>query len=121
MTPNQQTIARFMDGFNNSDHAAILACLTDDIVWVMPGTFQLAGKVAFDKEIENDAFIGSPHITVTRMIEENDAVVAEGTVTSARSEGRTLNAVFCDVFLMRDARIHRLTSYLMEVLPGTQL
>ena len=121
MTPNQQTIARFMDGFNKADHAAILDCLTDDIVWVMPGAFQLTGKVAFDREIENDAFVGSPHITITRVIEENDVVVAEGTVTSARKDGRTLSAVFCDVFLLRHARIYRLTSYLMEVPPGTQL
>ena len=121
MTPNQQTIARYMDGFNQSDHAAILACLTDDIVWVMPGAFHLTGKAAFDKEIENDAFVGSPNIKLTRIIEEQDVVVAEGTVTSAKRDGGMLNAVFCDVFLMRDAKIHRLTSYVMEVPPNTQL
>jgi ketosteroid isomerase-like protein len=42
-------------------------------------------------------------------------VVAEGTVRSARRDGGTLNAVFCDVFVMRDEKIRRLTSYLMEI------
>jgi ketosteroid isomerase-like protein len=82
---------------------------------VIPGVFHRAGKEAFDKEIENDAFVGSPTISVTRMTEEHDVVVAEGTVRAARRDGGLLNAVFCDVFVMRDAKIQHLTSYLMEV------
>jgi uncharacterized protein len=115
MTDNKTTIERYIDGFNKSDHEQILSCLTDDVVWEIPGMFQLAGKAAFDQEIENDAFIGSPTITITRMVEENDVVVAEGTVRSEKREGGFLNAVFCDVFMMQNARIKRLTSYLAEV------
>ncbi|MGH8435156.1 MAG: hypothetical protein ACRERX_11890, partial [Pseudomonas sp.] len=48
-----------------SDHAQILSCLTDDVEWEMPGAFHLVGKDAFDNEIENDAFVGSPTITIT--------------------------------------------------------
>jgi len=103
-----------MDAFTRSDHADILSCLTDDVEWVIPGVFHVTGKVAFDKEIENDAFVGRPTIHVTRMTEEHDVVVAEGGVRAARREGAPLNAVFCDVFEMRDAKIRRLTSYLME-------
>ncbi|HEY0506145.1 MAG TPA: nuclear transport factor 2 family protein [Lysobacter sp.] len=69
-----------MDAFTRSDHPAVLACLTEDVEWVMPGAFHLTGKSAFDKEIENDAFTGSPAITVTRMTEAGGVVVAEGTV-----------------------------------------
>lgn len=50
MTPNQQTVQRYMDAFAQSDHAGVLACLTDDVEWVMPGAFHLTGKVAFDGE-----------------------------------------------------------------------
>jgi ketosteroid isomerase-like protein len=104
-----------MDAFARSDHATVLSCLTDDVEWVIPGAFHLTGKVAFDKEIENDAFVGSPTITVTRMTEEHDVVVAEGSVRTERRAGGFLNLVICDVFEMRDAKIRRLTSYLMEV------
>jgi|SRR5688572_16731070 len=117
MSENKNTVERFMDGFNKSDHALILSCLTDDVVWDMPGAFHLVGKEAFDKEIENDAFVGRPTITVTRVIEENDVVVAEGTVRAQRQEGAKLQAVFCDVFAMRSGKIKQLTSYLMEVTP----
>ncbi len=48
-------------------------------------------------------------------IEENDVVVAEGTVLARRTDGTTVSLVFCDVFDMRAGRIRRLVSYLMEV------
>jgi ketosteroid isomerase-like protein len=115
MTENKTAVARYMDGFNHSNHEQILSCLTDDIVWDMPGAFHLVGKDAFDKEIENDAFVGSPTITIIRMVEEDDVVVAEGTVRVKRKDGGLLNAVFCDVFVMKNARIKRLPAYLAEV------
>jgi ketosteroid isomerase-like protein len=112
---NKRTVQRYMEAFGRSDHEAILACLTDDIVWDIPGAFHLVGKKAFDREIENPAFKGRPEITVTRMVEENDIVVAEGSVRASRSDGGELNAAFCDVFEMRDGRIQRLVSYLMQL------
>jgi ketosteroid isomerase-like protein len=113
MTPNKQTILRYIDGFNKSDHEQILSCLTNDVEWIIPGAFHVAGKEAFDKEIENDAFAGDPVVGVTRMTEENDVVIAEGTVRVAWRAGGFLNAVFCDVFEMENARIRRLVSYLV--------
>ena len=115
MSRNKETVQKYMDAFSRSDHPEILSCLTDDVEWVLPGGFHLTGKDAFDKEIENDAFVGRPAITVTRMIEEDDVVVAEGRVRSAKRDGGLLNLVFCDVFVMRDAKVRHLTSYLMEV------
>jgi hypothetical protein len=81
----------------------------------MPGFFHLVGKEAFDGQIENPATPGRPIIAVTRMIEEGDVVVAEGTVQVRKAAGGVLDAVFCDVFVMRDGLIARLTSYFMEV------
>lgn len=120
MSINKATVQRYMAAFGRSDHDGVLACLTDDVSWIIPGAFHLTGKAAFDKEIENDAFVGYPTITVLRMIEENDVVVAEGTVTSARRDGGMLNAVFCDVFEMRDGKISQLTSYLMDLGDATK-
>ena len=115
MTENKRTVEKYMEGFRRSDHELILSCLTDDIEWEMPGAFHLIGKEAFDKEIENDAFVGSPTITVTRMTEEDDVVVAEGSVRSQRRAGGFLSAVFCDVFVMRRGKIKRLVTYFVEI------
>jgi len=115
MSRNKQTVQKYMDAFARTDHAEILSCLTDDVEWVIPGMFHLTGKKEFDKAIENDAFVGSPTISVARLIEEDGVVVAEGSVRAARRDGGLLNAVFCDVFVMQNDKIKHLTSYLMEV------
>jgi ketosteroid isomerase-like protein len=111
MSLNKDTVRKYIEGFNRSDHAQILSCLTDDIEWLMPGAFHLTGKDAFDKEIENDAFTGSPTVKITRMTEENEVVIAEGTVRVAWKAGGFLDAVFCDAFEMHNARIRRLITY----------
>lgn len=114
MTENKKTVDRYMDEFRRTNHAEILSCLTDDVEWLIPGGFHARGKEAFDKEIENDAFTGHPEITVTRLTEENDVVVAEGSVRAQRKDGAVMNLVFCDVFEMQGGKIRRLISYLME-------
>ena len=115
MTPNRQVVDRYMEGFRRSDHADILGCLTDDVVWDIPGAFLVSGKPAFDHEIENDAFVGPPDIAVTRVMEEDDVVIAEGSVRARKRDGGILHLRFCDVFDMRDGKIARLTSYLSEI------
>src|SRR5262245_38910306 len=90
---NKQTVQRYMDEFAKLNHAGVLECLTEDVVWDIPGAFNVTGKAAFDNEIENDAFVGKPTIKVTRMTEENGVVVAEGSVQCARKAGGMLNAV----------------------------
>jgi uncharacterized protein len=115
LTENKRTIEKYMAGFRATDHAAILSCLTDDVEWDIPGMFHSKGKPAFDREIENEAFLGKPEITVTRLVEEADVVVAEGAVRTRRREGDVLDLRFCDVFVMHAGKIRHLTSYLMEL------
>ena len=114
MSKNKTTVMKYMDGFNASDHAKILSCLTEDVIWELPGAYLHKGKAAFDKEIENDAFTGKPVIKVSRLTEENNVVIAEGTVIATKKDGTKLNLVFCDVFEMENSLIKKLTSYLME-------
>lgn len=115
MSEHKKVVERYMEGFRRSDHEMILSCLTEDVVWDLPGAFHLVGKAAFDREIENPAFKGKPTIHVSRLVEEGDVVVAEGTVRAQRSDGDILNAEFCDVFEMQDGKIRRLISYLIPV------
>jgi ketosteroid isomerase-like protein len=113
MTQNKKVVDRYMDGFRRSDHAQILSCLTDDVEWEIPGAFHIRGKEAFDKHIEDEGFVGSPAIIVTRLTEEGDVVVAEGSVRTQQKDGTSLHLAFCDVFEMQGGKIQRLISYLM--------
>ena len=109
---NKKTVEQYMDGFRQTDHQKILDCLTEDVIWDMPGFFYHEGKAAFDKEIENPNADGHPDITIIRLVEEENIVVAEGTVQAKMKDG-SLDAVFCDVFHFRDEKICKLTSYVM--------
>jgi len=115
VSENKRTVEKYMDGFSKSDHEQVLSCLADDVEWEIPGAFHLTGKAAFDKEIENPAFTGRPSISTSRMTEQNDVVVAEGSVRTQKVDGGFLNLRFCDVFVMRNGKIRQLISYLMEV------
>ena len=114
MTQNKKTVEAYMDGFRKTDRAQILSCLTDDVEWVLPGAFHVRGKDEFAKHIVDEGFIGRPAITVLRLLEADDVVVAEGTVRAPKQDGTSLELVFCDVFDMRSGKIRRLISYLMQ-------
>lgn len=114
MTENKRTVQKYMEGFRKTDREEILSCLTEDVEWEIPGMFKIQGREAFNNHIVDPGFAGNPVIDVTRMTEENDVVIAEGTVLAPREDGTFLPLAFCDVFELRNARIRRLVSYLME-------
>lgn len=113
MSEQKKIVEKYMDGFRATDHEKILSCLTDDVVWEMPGFYLHNGITAFDKEIENPNADGHPDIKVIRLVEEGNIVVAEGTVKAKMKDGSKLDAVFCDVFHFTNGKISKLTSYLM--------
>lgn len=115
MSKNKETVKTYMNAFEKGDRLKVLSCLTDDVVWILPGVYHLKGKKEFEGEIRNDGFQGDPQITVSRMTEENDIVIAEGFVLAQKKSGEFMNLDFCDVFEMKNGKIHKLTSYLMEV------
>lgn len=60
MTENKATVEKYMDGFRKSDHALILSCLTDDVVWEMPGAFHLTGKEPLTRRLRMTPSSGAP-------------------------------------------------------------
>jgi ketosteroid isomerase-like protein len=113
MTPNKATVEAYMEGFRRTDPPRILACLSEDVEWEIPGFFHIRGTGEFAKHILEEGFAPNPEISVTRMIEADDVVVAEGAVRARRTDGTVVNLVFCDVFEMRSGKIRKLISYLM--------
>jgi ketosteroid isomerase-like protein len=111
MSVRKQVVETYIEGFRRSDHEMIVSTLTDDVVWELFGYTTLIGKDAFDKEIENPAFVGSPELTIDRLIEEADTVVAIGTGKAARRDGDPLDFVFSDVFTFAGDKINRLETY----------
>ena len=111
MSDRKAVVADYIDGFRRTDHAAILACLTDDVVWMIHGYRTLQGKDAFDGEIENDAAVGGPTLNLDRLVEEGDTVVAVGNGEMTLKETGRVAFVFAEVFTFTGDRISRLETF----------
>ena len=115
MSDQKALVERYFDGFRRSDHSAILACLTADVAWDLPGYKHLSGKAAFDQEIEGEAFEGPPQLTVDRLVEEGSTVVAIGTGAGRLRAGGSHRFAFCTVFTFSGALIGRVESYVVAL------
>jgi len=106
MSPNIDTVNRYLDGFRKNDHAQILSCLTDDIEWTVFGAFHLKGKDAYDKAIDGaPEFIDPPELEVVRIVEQGSTVMAELTGVARRAGGGEMRMSMAEVFVMRDGKI----------------
>ena len=115
MSHQKETVERYFEGFRRSDHAMILALLTEDVAWDLPGFRHLRGKEAFDGEIENPDFTGSPTLSVDRLVEEGDTVVAIGRGEGHHKVGGPFRFAYCTVFTFNDDLIGRVESYVVPV------
>jgi ketosteroid isomerase-like protein len=115
MAVHKLTVERYFDGFRRSNHTQILGCLTDDVVWDIPGFTHVAGRDAFDGEIENEAFVGPPTLQVDRLIEEGDTVVAIGNGAGTQIDGAIFEFAFCTVLTFEKELIDRVESYIVPL------
>jgi len=115
MSAQKQLVERYFEGFRRGDHTMILACLNDDVIWDLPGFRHLAGKAAFDGEIENPDFTGRPTLTIDRLVEEAGTVVAIGSGEATQSGGAVFRFAYCDVFTFDGELIGRVESYLVPL------
>ena len=115
MSRHKDVVDAYFDGFRRGDHELILSCLTDDVVWDLPGHAHLTGKAAFDQEIENAEFVGRPTLTVDRLVEDDATVVAIGAGAAQRTSGDLHQFAFCDVFTFAGEQICRVESYLVPL------
>ena len=82
---NKKVVETYMDGISRLDLSAISSCLTEDVEWLEWATgfpssgVPLRGRTAFIHNVDRPADV-TLRTEITRMTEENDVVVAEGTV-----------------------------------------
>ena len=115
MSARKELVQEYHEAFRQSDHARVLACLTEDVVWDLPGFRHLQGKPEFDSEIENPDFEGSPTLFVDRLVEEGDSVVAIGRGEGRHKVGGPFRFAYCTVFTFNNDLIGRVESYVVPV------
>lgn len=111
----KQAVEAYFEGFRCGDHEAILALLAEDVVWEIHGHRSLRGKREFDGEIENEAFEGNPKLSVERLIEEGDVVVAPHRGEGELRGGGTFRFAGVTVLGFDGELISRVESYVVPL------
>lgn len=117
MTPHKDLVNRYIDGFRRGDREQILSCLTDDVLWEIHGLETVRGKAGFAGAIRHESTTGRPTLTVDRLVEEGDTIVAIGDGKAELAAGGRLEFVFCTVFTFRAGAIGRVESYQVNLVP----
>ena len=121
MTSHKDVIGQYLEGFRRGDHAQVLDCLTDNVVWVLHGHQAVRGKAAFEAEIKNDMFEGTPTIEIYRMLQEGDAVAVFGGGSVTRKGGEIADFTFSELFLFSGDLISHLETYHVWSAPAPAL
>ena len=101
MTQQKAVVERYTDGFRTGDLEKILSCLTDDVVWELPGAKTLVGKSAFAAEADS-AGGPNPQLTLDRLVEEGDTVAVLG-----HGSGEFGNSDPVDFIVRGGVHVHR--------------
>jgi uncharacterized protein len=118
MSSRKAVVETYFEGFRRRDHAQILACLTDDVVWNIHGYTHIAGKEAFDREIERPGATEGPVLVVDRLVEEAGTVIALGIGEGSQPSGERFRFAFCTVCTFVGDKIGRVESYVVPLKEG---
>jgi ketosteroid isomerase-like protein len=121
MSAHQDVIERYIEGFRRGDHAQVLSCLADDIVWVLHGHQAVRGKAAFAAEIATDLFDGKPALEIFRRVEQGDVVAVFGGGSVTRKGGEIADFAFSELFVFEGERISRIETYHVWTAPTPAL
>ncbi len=110
LSPNKKVIETYLAATDKSKLGSLLA---DDVEWVewgdgVPASGAITrGKDAHIKNYGDDKLRNELH----RLTEENNVVVAEGTVHVTKKDGSSLSVRYVDVFEVEHGRIKRKQSF----------
>ncbi|MBN9105768.1 MAG: nuclear transport factor 2 family protein [Propionibacteriaceae bacterium] len=112
---NQQTVERYLDGFRTGNREQILSCLTDDITWTVFGAYRVTGKDGYAEHITEPGFSRPPQLTVVRMVEDGDTVMAELTGDVVSDAGDPARLAMAEVFVIRDGLISERRAFVIPL------
>lgn len=110
---NKQIIRTLNKAFEAGDHDAIVALLTDDVVWEVPPHFTARGKAEFRSFITNPTADGPPAIELRNLVSEGDDVTVEGYVENKFVGGGVFRARFHNAYRLKGGKIAKMTSYVV--------
>lgn len=123
---NKEIVRSFYEAGNHGDFDACLAIVADDITWTNIGTTTLSGTYRGKAEVM-EKLLGplfgqlkdGISSTITRLIAEDDYVVAQTSGRAETTDGRAYNNIYCQVIRLRDGKFVEVTEYFDTHLTGS--
>lgn len=121
MSSNKDIVEAYMTSMSKGDRAGVLSCLAEDVEWI---EWYNGVPISGDRHQGKDAFnenLGEPETgpklreEVTRLTEERDVVVAEGTAHVSMKDGSSLTFKYCDIFELENGKVKRLSSFTAKI------
>ncbi len=120
MSPNKEVIETYLASWT-TDRPTALSCLTEDVERVewadgFPDSgVPQRGKAAINQNLGDPETTKKIRTEISRMTEENNVVVAEGTVRVPKKEGGFIALKFCNVFELENGKVKRWATFTAEV------
>ena len=125
MSENKKVIENYRDSFSRGNRDGVLSYLSDDVEWIewadgfADSGVPRRGKTAFIENISDPPGGWPLQYETTRMTEENNVVVVEGTVRVPMKDGSFFKVQSCNIFEVENGKVKRLTSWTAEARDST--
>jgi uncharacterized protein len=119
MTPNKTLVETYLTTWT-WDRPTAMACLADDverIEWAdgFPGSgVPQRGRETVNRNLGDPESTKHIRVQIARMTEENNVVLAEGTVRVPLKDGGVLKLRSCNVFELADGKVQRVETFTAE-------
>ncbi|MEJ2880983.1 nuclear transport factor 2 family protein [Pedobacter sp. GR22-6] len=99
------------------DYEGFLSYCTEDTLWNFVGEQVLKGKEQV-REYMLKTYQEPPKFKVKQLIAGTDHVVAMGVISLTNAEGKLIDYNYCDVWKLKDGKLHELDAYVLETKTG---
>ena len=110
---NEAVLLEANKAVSNGDYEGFLAFCTEDTHWTFVGEKILKGKEAV-RQWMTETYIEPPKLNVSKLIEQDDFLVAIGTIAVKEENGKTVFSSYCDVWRLQDGKLAELNAFVSE-------
>lgn len=109
---NKAVLVAANAAISSGDYEGFLAHCTEDTEWQFVGDRTLRGKDAV-RQWMAETYKEPPEFEVTRMVAEDDYVVAFGRITLKDDDGQASRHAYCDVWRLSDGKLAELRAFVI--------
>jgi ketosteroid isomerase-like protein len=112
MESNKQVLESANAAISEGDYEGFLSYCTEDTVWTFVGEQVLNGKDAVRKYMA-EVYTEPPKFRVENLVAEGEFVIATGMINLKNRDGVLVDYSYCDVWRLRDGKLHELKAYVV--------